>query len=106
MACVRIAFDAMQWQPGTHPLERKKVCESRAVALLELGVGFADPQQCQRSHVIYVVQGRLELELETGVECLDAGQSCFLDRDTPHRARNGGDSPVIIFVASDLEALP
>jgi mannose-6-phosphate isomerase-like protein (cupin superfamily) len=104
MACVRAAFDAMAWQPGAHPLERKKVCEARPLALLELAPGFSDPQVCRRSHVIYVLQGLLELQLDAGVERFEAGQCCWIDAGTVHRARNAGDQVLIIFVASDLEA--
>ena len=103
MACVRASFDAIAWQPGTHPLERKKVCEARPMALLELGRDFADPNVCHRSHVIYVLRGRLELELDGGVERLDAGQCCWIDAGTAHRARNAGDDSLLLFVASDLE---
>jgi quercetin dioxygenase-like cupin family protein len=94
----------MAWQQSpTHPLEQKKVAESHAVGLLRFGPGFSDPKRCERSHVLYVVQGTLELELEHGVERLAQGEACVLPRGSWHRARNPGDEPVLVFAVSDLE---
>jgi hypothetical protein len=99
-----VAFKAIDWTAGAHPLEIKKVDLRRPAALLELGPGFEDPNPCLRSHVIYVLQGVLRLELEDRVEQVEAGECCWLDAGTAHRACNGGAEPLLLFVASDLEA--
>jgi len=72
--------------------------------VIEFAPGFVDPSPCLRSHVIYVVSGELVLELAERTERLGAGQACWLDAGTQHRARNDGDVPVVAFIASDLEA--
>jgi quercetin dioxygenase-like cupin family protein len=101
MACDVIRLDAMDWTPGGHPLERKKGPRGNVV-LLEFAPGFSDPSWCVRSHVIYVVRGTLELELEGGVERVDAGQAVSLPAGTAHRARNPGQDVAELFVVSDV----
>lgn len=71
--------------------------------LIEFAPGFVDPNICVRSHVIYVLSGELSLELEERVERAGAGQACWLDAGTTHRARNDGQVPVVAFIASDFE---
>jgi mannose-6-phosphate isomerase-like protein (cupin superfamily) len=101
MACRRIDLRERQWTPGAHPLERKKGPEGKMV-LLELGPGFEDPNVCQRSHVIYVLEGSLELVLDHGVERAEAGEVLLVDAGTTHRAANRGSVPVVAFVVSDV----
>lgn len=103
MACTRIAFPDLAWTAGGHPLERKKLAADRPLALLEFAPGFADPNWCERSHVILVLSGALELELRTGTERLARGECCVIDRGTAHRARNPGSEPVVLFLASEVE---
>jgi mannose-6-phosphate isomerase-like protein (cupin superfamily) len=71
--------------------------------LLEFAPGFADPNWCERSHVIYVLSGTLEIELRDRVERFVAGECCVLDGSSAHRARNPGSEPVTAFIASEIE---
>jgi quercetin dioxygenase-like cupin family protein len=93
----------MPWIPGAHPLERKKASAERPMVLIEFAPGFADPNLCTRSHVVYVVSGELVLQLTDREERLRAGEACWLDAGTAHRARNDGTETVVAFIASDLE---
>ena len=102
MALTKLAFSELPWTPGAHPLERKKVPNERPIALIEFAPGFSDPNLCERSHVLFVVHGELELELDDGVECLRAGDACVIERGTRHRARNTSSAPVTLFILSDL----
>jgi mannose-6-phosphate isomerase-like protein (cupin superfamily) len=106
VTCTRVAFPALPWTQGNHPLERKKVGAGRPVALLEFAPGFADPNWCERSHVIYVCSGALEIELRDRVERFAAGECCVIDAGTPHRASNPGTEPVTAFIASEIEVRP
>jgi mannose-6-phosphate isomerase-like protein (cupin superfamily) len=103
MAFARIAFPDLPWTPGNHPLERKKTAPERCALLLELAPGFEDPNVCVRSHILLVLSGVLELELEGGAQRLCAGECCLIDEGTKHRARNPGAEPVVAFVVSDIE---
>jgi len=53
-----------------------------------------------RGHVIYVIEGALELALDDRAEHLDSGDGCVLERGTRHRAKNSGGVPVQLFVVS------
>ena len=103
MSCVRLAPEALPWTEGAHPLERKKASGERPMLVIEFAPGFVDPNPCLRSHAIYVVSGELLLELGDRTERIGAGQACWLDVGTQHRARNDGTLPVVAFIASDLE---
>jgi hypothetical protein len=103
MAFARIAFPDLPWTAGNHPLERKKTVPERCALLLELAPGFEDPNVCERSHILLVLSGVLELELEGEAQRLGAGECCLIDEGTPHRARNPGAEAVVAFVASDIE---
>jgi len=103
MAFTRVPFGSMSWEPGGHRLEKKKTLLGRGVGLLEFAPGFADPHWCERSHVMFVVEGALELEFDEGMATLSAGQCGVLDRGTRHRAKNVGEEKAVVFVVSDID---
>ena len=103
MAFVRAAFPSQPWTPGGHPLERKKTLPSRGLTLLEFEPGFADPNVCLAGHFMFVIEGSFGLELDTGLERLDAGEACFLDAGTAHRACNLGPTQVRLLVLTQTD---
>jgi quercetin dioxygenase-like cupin family protein len=103
MACTRIAFPALTWSPGLHPLERKKTSAERPAVMIEFAPGFDDPNVCVRAHVIFVVRGTLDIVLDEGTQRFGEGECCWLDAGTRHRACNPGAEPVVAFIASDVE---
>jgi quercetin dioxygenase-like cupin family protein len=96
----RLPFASLGWVPGAHPLEKKKVGPGQPVALLEFASGFEDPNWCERGHVIYVLEGVLDLVLDDRTEQLQAGDACVVERNTRHRAQNRGHAPVRLFVVT------
>jgi len=101
MACTRIAFGSVDWTPGAHPLERKKIGREGLPILIEFRPGFSDPGVCTRGHILFVLSGALGLELTDRREVVRAGECCVIDAGTPHRAFTEGDQSVEIFIASD-----
>ncbi len=101
MSFAHLPFASLAWTPGAHPLEKKKLVDGQPVVLLEFGVGFEDPNWCERGHIIYTISGALELVLADATERLDAGDGCVLNPGTPHRARNPGPHPVRLLVVSN-----
>jgi quercetin dioxygenase-like cupin family protein len=99
MACTKIPLADMEWAQGGHPLERKKAHPS-GITLLEFAPGFEDANWCTNGHVIYVLQGRLALQLEDRVIELHSGEACVLDAGTRHRARNPDDTAARLFVVT------
>jgi quercetin dioxygenase-like cupin family protein len=100
MPFTRLPFTALGWKAGAHPLEKKKLIDGHSAVLLEFAPGFEDPNWCERGHVIYVLDGALELVLDDRTERIEAGDGCVVDRNTRHRAKNPGNMPVRLFVAS------
>lgn len=70
------------------------------MVLLEFAPAFEDPHWCRRGHVLYVLNGALTFELDTGLVQVSEGESCVIDPGTAHRARNEGESPVRVFIHS------
>jgi quercetin dioxygenase-like cupin family protein len=103
VAYTNVAFPDLPWTAGNHPLEKKQQGAGRPLAMLEFAPGFSDPNWCERSHVILVLRGALELELRDGVRRVGTGEACVIDRGTAHRARNPGAEPVVAFIVSDAE---
>lgn len=103
MSATHVAWEELPWEPGNHPLEFKKTVAGRPLVLLMFMPGFADPNPCQRSHLLHVLEGQLTLGLDGGEATeLGPGESCLLDAGTVHRARNDGDAPVLVLALSDL----
>jgi mannose-6-phosphate isomerase-like protein (cupin superfamily) len=107
MPVTHLPFTELAWaESPTHPLEMKKVAGGRSAALLQFAPGFADPNACERSHVIYVLAGALELELDDRTVRISAGDACWIDRGSRHRARNPGAVNAIVFIVSDVAHKP
>jgi Cupin domain len=102
MSATHVVWEELPWEQGNHPLEFKKTVAGRPCVLLMFMPGFADPNPCQRSHFLHVLEGRLTLVLETRVLTLGPGESCVLDAGTTHQARNEGLEPVLVQALSDL----
>ena len=94
-----LPFDALPWQPGNHPLERKKLGLLGGATLLRFEPGFQDPNWCTNGHVAYVLEGMLRLQLRDTVLDVLAGQGFVLDPGEAHRASNPGFEPVVLFIA-------
>jgi hypothetical protein len=97
----RIPWPEIPWQPGGHPLERKKVAPGPCT-LLCFASGFADPNTCERSHVLHILEGTLTIELAGGVAQCGAGESFVLPKGTLHRVRNDSAADVILLAVSDI----
>ncbi len=99
MAHERVSYGRLEWQAGSHPLERKKLGSLGGAVLLRFEPGFADPSWCANGHSGYVLEGRLRLELEDTWMDMDAGDGFIVDAGTRHRASNPGGVPVVMFIA-------
>ncbi|HTM44150.1 MAG TPA: cupin domain-containing protein [Polyangiaceae bacterium] len=102
MACTPIDFVHMPWLQGAHPLEQKKPHPESGTTLLRFAPGFADPNWCERSHLFFVLEGCLGLELETETLTIDAGHACHVEAGTRHRAHNPEASDAVVFAISDF----
>jgi len=73
MPFTHLPFVSLDWTAGAHPLETKKLVEGQPVVLLEFAPGFEDPNWCERGHIIYVLDGVLDLVLDDRTERIAAG---------------------------------
>ena len=89
----RLPLSELPFSPSpTHPLEAKKVVPGFGAGLLRFAPGFSDPNWCERSHVLYVL------------ERMQAGDACWVERGSAHRARNPGAEDTVVFIVSDVAA--
>lgn len=102
MAFSLIDFANTPWTPGGHPLEQKKVDPGSGAIILKFAPGFADPNWCPRSHLLYVLEGTLTLEFEHETLTVPCGQACRIDAGTQHRAANTTPQDVVLLAISDL----
>jgi quercetin dioxygenase-like cupin family protein len=101
MGWVHAELDRLEWTPGNHPLEEKKV-GAGGITLLRFAPGFSDPNWCERSHLLFVVEGTLCVDFRERRVEVSAGQALWLDGGTAHRASVPGAQAAIVLAASDL----
>lgn len=97
-----VPWPHIPWEAGNHPLELKKIAPGLPCVMVRFLPGFADPNVCERSHVIFVLEGVLTLELGDRVERCGAGESYLLPKGTVHRARNDGEHDLTMLLVSDV----
>ena len=101
MPFTRLPFSSLDWSAGAHPLEKKKLVRRPPGGAARVrALGLRIPNWCVRGHIIYVLDGALELVLDERTEQLQAGDGCVLERGTRHRAKNPGAVPVRLLVVS------
>ena len=100
MSFIQLPFASLGWTAGAHALEKKKLVAGQPAVLLEFAPGFEDPNWCERGHVIYVLDGALDLVLDDRTERVQAGNGCVLEPNTRHRAATAGGTPVRLLVVS------
>ena len=98
MGTALVALNDMEWSNGAHPLEKKKA--SDGVTLLEFAPGFVDENWCTNGHVIFMLAGRLELQLDEKTVTVSVGEACVVEEGTRHRARNPNGETARLFVFS------
>jgi len=98
----RVPWQDIPWEAGNHPLEMKKVAPGQPCTLLRFLPGFADPNMCQRSHVLHVLEGVLTIEHADGLDYIAAGETYVLSPGTSHRARNDAPAELLVLAISDI----
>jgi quercetin dioxygenase-like cupin family protein len=99
MAHEKIDYPRLDWQPGAHPLERKKLGALGGATLLRFEPGFEDPNWCVNGHAGYVLEGTLRLAFDEGAVEVREGEGFVIDPGTRHRAANAGWDAVSLFIA-------
>lgn len=99
-----VDFPSLDWEeegPGIRALVGHAAGSRWAV--VEYGPGAGREEWCTDGHRGYVIQGRIEYELDDGSEPLrlEQGQGFVLAAGTGHRGRNPGDEPVRLFLIDD-----
>ena len=99
MAHEKLDYSRIDWQPGAHPLERKKAGVLGGATLLRFEPGFEDPNWCVNGHAGFVLEGALRLALDEGFLDVGEGEGFVIDPGTRHRAANAGPRAVVLFIA-------
>lgn len=99
MAHEKLDYPRIDWQPGGHPLERKKLGALGGATLLRFEPGFEDPNWCVNGHAGYVLEGTLRLDFDGEVVEVGEGEGFVIDPGTRHRAAQAGRGPVVLFIA-------
>ena len=87
---------ALAWEPGAHPLEKKRVSAGGYLVQLRFEPGFEDPNRCVTGHTLVVLEGVLHLVGDRETVAVPAGQVCVVEQGTGHRACNRGSEPLVL----------
>jgi quercetin dioxygenase-like cupin family protein len=98
----RINFESLPWVQAADGL-RYKIAErgARRVRLLEFAPGYADAEQCVKSHTGYVLEGLLEVEFDDRAEERFMPGDALVIEGEPHRAK-AGDEGALVFLVEDV----
>ncbi len=72
----------------------------RQLRLVEFAPGFHESEWCGRSHIGYILTGRLEIEFADGVEVYSTGDVLMVEAGDMHRARVV-EGPVRVFLLEE-----
>jgi quercetin dioxygenase-like cupin family protein len=87
MPTYRIGFDVLEWE-NPIPGVRQKVFSDggRRVRLVEYTAGM-EPHWCSRGHHGCILEGRFEIEFDSGAEIFEKGDGVFIPGGDEHRHR-------------------
>ena len=99
----KVNFDALPWEEPISGLRCKTFKQvGRQIRLIEYSHDLI-PHWCYRGHFGYVLEGKMEITFDTGVEIYESGDGVFLPPGEEHRhmARILTDFVRVIFVEDD-----
>ena len=97
-----LKFDSMPWVEVSDLARQKSVqLADRAIRILELKAGFAEPDWCQRGHVGFVIAGKLRIDIDGQEEVFSAGDGLLIPEGKKHRALPH-DENVTLFLVDEL----
>jgi quercetin dioxygenase-like cupin family protein len=82
----RIDFRSRPWQESASGLRTKSHAEGDAqIRLVEFAKGFVESDWCQRGHIGYVLDGRLEVSFSGKPVVFEAGDGVFIPAGDEHK---------------------
>ncbi len=96
----KVDFDSMAWQSPLDGLRFKAVKHNgRQLRLVEYRKTM-EPHWCEKGHIGYVLEGRIEIEFNKHLELFNQGDGVFIPAGRKHRhmARILTETVKIIFV--------
>jgi ethanolamine utilization protein EutQ (cupin superfamily) len=83
----RVDFEALPWTTPMEGVRCKSVSEGdRRLRLVEYSASMA-PHFCEKGHVGYILEGKIEIELEKETLVFQAGDGVFIPDGPEHRHR-------------------
>jgi amino-acid N-acetyltransferase len=94
-------------QEFPHKLVKCDATEGTRVRVVELERGYDEPGWCERSHVAYVVRGRLAMRFDSAVTTMNTGDVAVLAEGPAHRHRPEPltEKVVLLLVESDTRSV-
>lgn len=95
----RIDFESLDWIQSAADVRFKAVSrDERQIRLVEFAPGFVEEEWCGKSHIGFVLAGRLEFA--DGLEAFSTGEAFVIAAGERHRARVI-EGPVRVFLVED-----
>lgn len=83
----RIDFDGLEWESPIPGMRQKVFSDGeRRVRLVEYSAEM-EPHWCDRGHHGYILDGKFELEFDSGTVIFEAGDGVFIPDGEEHRHR-------------------
>jgi quercetin dioxygenase-like cupin family protein len=83
----RIKFNNLEWESPIFGMRQKVFTDgARRVRLVEYSADM-EPHWCERGHHGYILEGRFELEFDSGTVVYEPGDGVFIPDGAEHRHR-------------------
>jgi len=102
----RIDFSSLEWMEwadvGTARAKTALIPGTR-IRIIQFSPGFEQTGWCDKDHVGYVLEGRMETQFEDGRTIVySEGDGIVIPGGHRHRSKNAGDDNVTLFVIERL----
>ena len=82
----RINFDAIPWEVPMAGVRMKAVKrDGKQIRLVEFTKDFVEPDWCEKGHVGYIMEGKLEINFDGRVEVYNPGDALVIPEGEAHK---------------------
>lgn len=84
-----IEFEKLAWQPLSPGARQKAFAQdNNTIRLIEFSEKFIEPNWCEKSHIGFVLEGEMELNINGVIKRVKAGDGLFIPKGPRHRHKH------------------
>ena len=101
----RIPFESLSWDVPVDGVRFKAYeRDGRKLRLVEFTKEFIEPDWCTKSHIGYILEGRMELDFDGDVIIFGPGDGVFIPAGPEHKHKGRVLTDIVKVVSMESEA--